>query len=479
MTKLSVADNRSLDLRKLQDADKQLLASYAGQKINKLKQNNPNLFYFPYDFLKTEDRIQTSEIYSLNGFNDNCKLVTGNIVGFLGFNKTLELEITSRFSKNNMFFYYMLQKVFSLNLIGLMSSSKIGQVDLLPYLFPHFLRKALSNGLYRAYKSFDRNDSKVSGNINIARHIKENIPFRGTIAYTCHERVADNDYNQLIRQTIEYIKDSEFKAVLYSQNSVKSLVEKVVQATPAYDEKQRARVLKQCEKEFTSDYFSGYRPLIRLCKAILSQQAIEFSGDNNQLTGLLFDISWLWEEYLWILLQNIDSHFLHSKNRIKKGGISVFNDKGSQRYLDYYKGQRLDLSKDEYRNITIKAFDDEIKSNVVLDAKYKDTPNSDDFHQIISYMHSFPAKKSGFIYPYSIDQEETNISSLNIFNKTPKTVKGYGGEIFCLPMPIISYEVSDFNEYCNKMKECEESFCKYDFFNLACQDEISKESNLK
>ena len=318
MTKLSVADNRSLDLRKLQDADKQLLASYAGQKINKLKQNNPNLFYFPYDFLKTEDRIQTSEIYSLNGFNDNCKLVTGNIVGFLGFNKTLELEITSRFSKNNMFFYYMLQKVFSLNLIGLMSSSKIGQVDLLPYLFPHFLRKALSNGLYRAYKSFDRNDSKVSGNINIARHIKENIPFRGTIAYTCHERVADNDYNQLIRHTIEYIKDSEFKAVLYSQNSVKSLVEKVVQATPAYDEKQRARVLKQCEKEFTSDYFSGYRPLIRLCKAILSQQAIEFSGDNNQLTGLLFDISWLWEEYLWILLQKLIAIFFIQRTELKK-----------------------------------------------------------------------------------------------------------------------------------------------------------------
>ena len=45
--------------------------------------------------------------------------------------------------------------------------------------------------------------------IDVGNHLKKNLPFTGNIAYTTREFTYDNPMMQLIRHTIEYIKNQK------------------------------------------------------------------------------------------------------------------------------------------------------------------------------------------------------------------------------------------------------------------------------
>ena len=70
----------------------------------------------PNDISKTDDRIGDDHVFSVEGE----QLVTGNIMGFIGYKGT-KVTIRSRFAKdeNDYFLHYMLQRVFSFNLFDL------------------------------------------------------------------------------------------------------------------------------------------------------------------------------------------------------------------------------------------------------------------------------------------------------------------------------------------------------------------------
>jgi 5-methylcytosine-specific restriction enzyme subunit McrC len=130
-------------------------------------------------------------------------------MGFIGRNST-QLTISSRFAKdenNDYFLHYMLQKVFSINLLKFdQTPNKENIWDFLLYLFPYYLKKAYSQGIYKAYRKEEYNDTNVKGSIDVKRHILRNIPFTGKIAYTTREHSYNNYLTQLIRHTIEHIK---------------------------------------------------------------------------------------------------------------------------------------------------------------------------------------------------------------------------------------------------------------------------------
>lgn len=207
------------------------LEEFQDKPLKQLIKDNPSLLIFPTslididdksntanknqeDDLFTKDKIEDEVIYSLSGDCDNAKTIkitTTNLMGFIGFSN-VKLSITSRFAKDNYFLYYMLQKVFCVNLFDFNFDKQLdGTLDLLSFLFPYALKRALKKGLYKEYRRFQRNDSKVKGPISVARHLKENIPFKGTVAYDSRERTFDNNINQLVRHTIEYIKKCNYQ----------------------------------------------------------------------------------------------------------------------------------------------------------------------------------------------------------------------------------------------------------------------------
>ena len=341
-----------------------------------------NIFIFPNDLTHTPDLEKDQKIFE----TVNQEIKTGNVIGFLGCGQE-RLTISSRFSdeSNDHFLHYLLHKILNINLtsldVGLSPEDKLYQ--LLIYLFPKYLQAALRKGLYKEYQRFFHNDSHVKGVLDVGNHLKKNVPFMGNIAYTTREFTYDNTLMQLIRHTIEYIKNQKNFGVLLDSN--RENMTEITRVTPSYKLADRAKIIRMNKtKPIRHAYFREYRKLQELCLMILSREKHGLGSQAQKVHGILFDVSWLWEEYVYTLLPK---DFIHPRNKEKKGGVSVFSGGKRKVYPDFYNR--------------------ELKT--VLDAKYKKLEltekgiNRDDLFQLISYAYILQAEKAGLIFP-SIDQ---------------------------------------------------------------------------
>lgn len=345
-----------------------------------------NVWLFPQEGERNDDMIEDEELLSIEGNN----LKTGNIMGFLGYGST-ELTIRSRFSNkdgNDWFMQYMLQKVFAINIFSLKHSlSNENALDITPLLFPYFLQKAISQGLYREYIRKEYNDSRVRGALDFSRHIKSNYPFKnGKISYSTREYTYDNSVTQLIRHTIEYLKSKRTTYdVLVSSSETRDYIKRIVEATPTYRKSDLQKVMLANLKPKIHPYYSEYRPLQKLCLQILKGEKTSYGESSNKIHGVLFDGAWLWEEYLNLTFSK--AGFKHPRNKTGEGAIFPFADR--KRY---------------------KRYPDFMANNVIADAKYKrlmtldngrinDNIQRDDLSQMIAYLHITASQKGIFVSP--------------------------------------------------------------------------------
>ena len=362
-----------------------------------------NLLIFPTKLEDSPDLLKESKLGSLTKSDKEEDYIfsTENIAGFIGINDT-DISITSRFAKNeeDFFLHYMIQKVLNLNITNLnFSSSQESVLNLLIYIFPRLLQKALSQGMYKEYKTFHKNDENVRGVIEISRHIQKNIPFEGKITYKTREYSYDNTTTEL--KTIKM-------------------------ATPFYNSGERQKIIAVAIKKQNHPYFTYYIPLKKLCIQILQNKKIKFARQKNRVYGILLDVSWLWEQYLAAILKQIG--FFHPENRKGVGAISVLTNNIGRFIPDFY------------------------RDDFVLDAKYKPfdkrNPPSDDLTQVIAYMHIIKTMKGGYIYP-SENENETILNELG-------EIKGMGGILYLCPF-YIPQNCSTFSEFSEKIRKKMES----------------------
>lgn len=64
-------------------------------------------------------------------------------------------------------------------------------------------------------------------------------------------------------------------------------------------------------------------------------EEIRYGESDDEISGILFDGAWLWEEYVNTLLCH--QGFLHPENRKKTGRICLFTDGSGFRYPDFTK----------------------------------------------------------------------------------------------------------------------------------------------
>ena len=390
-----------------------------------LSQNN-GIFVFPSDLKNSPDLEKDQKIFE----TVNQEIKTGNVIGFLGYGQE-RLTISSRFSVkgDDYFLHYLLQKVLHINLtsldVGLSPEDKLYQ--LLIYLFPKYLQTALRKGLYKEYQRFFHNDSHVKGVVDVGNHLKKNLPFIGNIAYTTREFTYDNPIMQLIRHTIEYIKTQKSFGVML--DSDRETIAEITRVTPAYKLADRAKIIRgNKSKPIRHAYFHEYRKLQELCLLILNQEKHGLGYQDQKIHGILFDVAWLWEEYVYTLLPK---DFIHPRNKDKTDGISVFSSRERKVYPDFY---NRDLK-------------------IVLDAKYKnleDTEkgiNREDLFQLISYSYILKAEKAGLIFPSEKKAVDNEIGKL----------AGYGALLkkWSIQIPQNS---SSYREFCEMMENSEETF---------------------
>lgn len=385
-----------------------------------------SIFIFPNDLKHSPDLDKDQKI--LETVNQEIK--TGNVIGFFGCNQE-RLTISSRFSdeSNDHFLHYLLQKVLHINLtsldVALSREDKLYQ--LLMYLFPKYLQAALRKGLYKEYQRFFHNDSHVKGVLDVGNHLKKNLPFMGNIAYTTREFTYDNPLMQLIRHTIEYIKNQKGFGVLLDSN--RENMTEITRVTSSYKLADRAKIIRMNKiKPIRHAYFREYGKLQELCLMILSREKHGLGLQPQRIQGILFDVAWLWEEYVHTLLPK---DFIHPRNKDKTDGISVFSNRERKVFPDFYHK--------------------ELK--IVLDAKYKKLEftekgiNREDLFQLISYSYILEAEKAGLIFPSMEQSVNSEIGKL----------AGYGAQLkkWSIQIP---QNASSYSAFCKMMENSEENF---------------------
>lgn len=399
------------------------LLPIANKPIKQLCEEDNHLLVFPLSIDDADDKIGESNIIDIYTEDENSvRIKSGNIMGFVG-RKNKLLKIYSRFdnSKSDFFLHYILQKVLGFNFFNMeFTSSEESVFDFLLYLFPALLKKAMGKGLYKEYRRMHYNDSNVCGTIDISRHIQENIPFCGTVAYDTREYSYDNSITELIRHTIEYIKTFPFgNAILSSDRILEENIREIILYTPSYNRLKRMKIINENLRPTCHPFYKEYTVLQKLCVQILRQEELKYGTDEDKVYGILFDGAWLWEEYLNTLLSN--KGFKHPENKLGTGAIYLF-EHGGQRFPDFW------------------------KKDFVLDAKYKRLAQKgnhldidrDDVHQIMAYMYRLKAQRGGIICPLTGDENKI------ISEKMHKDSYNGSMSIFALAIPKNCESFSDF-----------------------------------
>ena len=439
MMRITVNDN-SFSEYLLTESQLYALSPYAGISLEELTKKEKDLLIFPHSFGAHEDAIGKQTLFDIVG----GKLKTGNVMGFFCIDD-IQIAIHSRFdsSDKQFFLHYMLQKVLGINILNFENHMGPDELrEFLIYIFPYCLERALRQGLFRAYRQYECNDSKVKGAVDVARHLKLNLPFNGKIAYRVREYSADNPVMQLIRHTIEFIRcDHRRSTILRSNAEIKEAVEQVVEVTPSYNDQDRQKVIFHNLRGSTHPYFIEYTFLRNLCLRILRHDKVSAGSDDQHIKGIVFDGAWLWEEYLATILRKLG--FEHPENKTGKGRSYLFTDNSGWIYPDF------------------------IGKNAVLDAKYKplviNNISREDRFQMISYMHVLEKNLGYLVHPTQNDCAA----------KEHKILNGYGGEMgtltFCVP------NSTDWIEYCSLMKESEKTFCENVLkYTSICKSKIGK-----
>ena len=412
----------------------QIAGKIANKTLTQLEMEG--VFIFPESAKDAEDLSGDQMV--LQTVNDFC--YTGNVMGFLGCGKE-RLVISSRFAagEKDFFLQYMLDRVLDFpNVFDLETESDGNNqlLNILMFLFPLYLKTAMRKGLFKTYIHVEYNDSNPKGNINIARHIKQNTPFVGKIAYDQREQSLNNDISQLIRHTIEYIREKRNGNQILAR--AKEDVKRIVEVTPNYKLHDRQKVLQNNRKHtIRHAYFREYRALQQLCILILQHQKQELGSGINRVYGVLFDGAWLWEEYVNSL---VSQWFHHPKNKAHSGAEQLFS--GERKigliYPDF-------IGKDP-------------ADRILADAKYKPFENigNRDYLQLLAYMMRFESKKGLYFYPEAESKTGTRLW-LNRGTSYDKVVRR--DDVFVIKHGLlIPADGIDYRDFSLKMKNAEEAF---------------------
>ena len=391
----SILDNSSIDSEVAQHPIIATLSNIDFKTLDK-----EHFIIFPQQLATSSDLDEEQMIFQTrNGQTWSC-----NVVGVLS-NAEDELRINSRFSNQtndaDYFLRYMLQKVLHYNVIDnkFDSSAEHPYYNLLVFLFPYYLNEAMRKGLYKEYVRREYNDANVKGAIHVAQHIKVNVPFVGKVAYRTREFSYNNKLIQLFRHTIEKIQ-VDYNFLLMGNEDTVENVRAVKQATANYSRLERLDVLQNnILNPIKHGFFEEYSALQLLCIQILSDKKSSFGKSDNQIHGIIIDVAWLWEQYIWKVTGW--NHYGRSRNLRT---MHLFSTHSSPRYPDFVVG------------------------NVPIDTKYKknlDTRN--DYNQLTTYLHIMNSStaeemRAGFLQPTG---EEHDVGYRKLGN-----LNGLGGELF-------------------------------------------------
>ena len=391
---LAADETEGLDALEIDEPERKLLQAFGGKKLEELAgKASGGLVLLDGTHVSASSRMSQS-FFTFNGEKDGgpFSLETGNLMGVLRLHgkasgASVQVEVLSRFDKGekNYFLNYLLSKAFDCALgAESVSAERSSLLEiLLDIVFVRRLGEAVKAGLLRHYREFRNNDWNFKGSLDLARHIRENVPLMHGIAYRKREIDLDVPVNRMILKaalTVNRRHPAFFEDYPDAADALRQLRMGVT-------EEHDLRTLlsrRDCREPVRHPFYREiWEPLRRIARMILEDEHWTLftneTTDEDEVSGIVFDGSWLWEEYIAKVLK---TDFLHcGRGESADGqGLRVFVDGYARFYPDFLKKDR----------------------SCVLDAKYKrSNPNGDrdDVHQVLCYLLLTGAKFGGLVFP--------------------------------------------------------------------------------
>ncbi len=403
----SISENQRTLLEKFKDWDFGTLESLRQRGVIDLSGSH----------LDTGDRKSLRFLEYHPAGDDGFRLDTGNLMGVLRFRDpngetSVQVEVLSRFDKgkDNHFLNYLLSTVFNCALgaeeVAARRSSLLEV--LLDILFVRRLGEAARGGLLRHYREFRNNDWDFKGSLDLARHIRENVPMLHGIAYRKREIDLDVPVNRMILKSALTVNHRHPTFFEDNPDAADALRQLRMDVTEEHD----LRMLlsrRDCREPVRHPFFREiWEPFRQIARMILDDEhwtLFNEATDDEEVSGVVFDGSWLWEEYIAKVLKRDFLHCGRSETADGKG-LRVFADGYARFYPDFLKKDR----------------------SCVLDAKYKrSNPNGgrDDVHQVLCYLLLTGAKLGGLVFPPA-DEECEGAEAVHAEENGGETVRNGG-----------------------------------------------------
>lgn len=291
--------------------------------------------------------------------------------------------------------------------------------DLFDFYMLFLLRKhfndALLKGFFKKYQRFERNDDRLRGSIDIARHIRLNMGMaNGKIAYSYRENSLDNMMNHLILTAYDYLEEKFPNLVAENFDSMLEQELRQLKYEIGYPKYDRRTVISKNNIPISHPFFTEYRQLQKDCLAILRDEGVSpFENKDECLDGVLYYVPDLWEEYLDDYIQRE----LLNRNRSGVSGFTIRSEaqkeilvmtdlkgKGGHKTEPDYVFSYQKNGQSSYSN------DDAWEYFFILDAKYKYgwpealkgellSRNLEDYTKCLRDMNSISAIAAAVIFP--------------------------------------------------------------------------------
>lgn len=409
------------------------------------------------------------------------KYSVGPYVGFLQMrirNVDCTIIIRSRFDNVKSYFTnYILEKALGMNsrifpdMSVRMSQERVMQ-SLLAIVFMQQIKEAYKKGLFRQYRTYENNNMKVRGKIDISRHIKENPLFNGKISYSYREYTADNDINRIIFTafTMLYKKNKQLMNELIKRNhSVGDCMKQLQNITSSASRQEIQHLLNKNTKKIHHSIYKDWENVRKTAIMILKNMGIGINEEQDKkVSGVLIHMPNTWEGYLESVFHENGMDFAAQKT------MSILFEQEPKK--DAVKGKR------EFRL----DFYDQEHGEVVLDAKYKKswsviteakaTTGRDDWKdvredifQVLSYMYVMKANIGGILSPVRLNVKADKDAVSDTLDKIDNEGKGFyinstlpSARFHLLPIIIPeTTENEDYNSFAKRMKLSEEVLVEY------------------
>jgi len=329
-------------------------------------------------------------------------------------------------------------EVKSLELEATQSKKKSANHDslALKILYMNFifkLEKISVIGLPKTYIRVEYHDTKFKGQIDINRFIKKDVPYQGKISSNSYEQFYVQEIVDVLYGALSIVErdmqDFVSNRVFQLRNLLKHYASRVFVDNKTIDD-------AISHKSIQNSLYSDFKEILEVASYIINHNPNLKYLKNKLSKGLIFDVSLLWEKYLYKLLSE----------RFDNDDWKVIHEDKCDVYetMFFKRGMKPDIVIKNEIDKKILVFDAKSKSmtltNGIGDGGYGDLDRSD-FFQINTYMTYYEKKNykvisGGLLYPIEaefdcrfddkIDYAKAKAHSDNWFgdNKTKFIVDG-------------------------------------------------------